>query len=83
MLGGLRAAVDALRRVDTPADRVLLVGGGARSAAVRAVAADVLGLPVVLPEPREYVALGAARQAAWALTGTLPAWDASRSPGPQ
>jgi xylulokinase len=83
MLGGLRAAVDALRRVDTPADRVLLVGGGARSAAVRAVAADVLALPVVLPEPREYVALGAARQAAWALTGTLPAWDASRSPGPQ
>ncbi|HWG93327.1 MAG TPA: FGGY-family carbohydrate kinase, partial [Mycobacteriales bacterium] len=52
----------------------LLVGGGARSAAVRAVLPSLLGLPVVVPPPGEHVALGAARQAAWALTGALPDW---------
>jgi len=29
---------------------------------------------VVIPEPAEYVAVGAARQAAWALTGEKPRW---------
>ena len=29
----------------------------------------VLGCPVVVPEPGEYVADGAARQAAWVLSG--------------
>jgi xylulokinase len=38
----------------------------------------VLGCPVVLPPPGEYVALGAARQAAWALAGSAdpPTWPA-------
>ena len=33
---------------------------------------------MTVPEPEEYVALGAARQAAWALSGTAgpPAWPA-------
>ena len=33
-------------------------------------------MPVLVPAPEEYVALGAARQAAWALAGTdePPAW---------
>ena len=55
----------------------MLVGGGARSAAVRALAPAILGVPVVLPDPAEYVALGAARQAAWTLSGDTepPAWD--------
>ena len=48
--------------------RVLLVGGGARSEAVRRIAPAVLGCPVVVPEPGEYVADGAARQAAWVLS---------------
>ena len=57
-------------------DRVLLIGGGARSAAVRRIAPAVLGRPVLVPEPGEYVADGAARQAAWALAGTdsPPRW---------
>ena len=38
-------------------------------------------MPVAVPEPGEYVADGAARQAAWALTGELPAWDATSCPG--
>jgi xylulokinase len=39
----------------------------------------LLGAPVVLPEPAEYVALGAARQAAWAVSGELPTWDVAMS----
>jgi len=34
----------------------------------------VLGRPVVVPEGGEYVARGAAVQAAWVLTGAFPQW---------
>jgi xylulokinase len=56
---------------------VLLVGGGARSEALRRIAPSVLGRPVVVPPPAEYVADGAARQAAWALAGgdAPPDWQ--------
>lgn len=74
LLCGLADAVDALRGQGLPVDRILLLGGAARSRAVQALAPALLGAPVVLPEPGEYVALGAARQAAWALTGTNPTW---------
>jgi xylulokinase len=58
------------------ARRIVLVGGGARSRALREIAPTVLGMPVLAPIPAEYVALGAARQAAWALRGSPqpPAW---------
>ncbi len=69
MLCGLADGLDALRDNGVPVDRVLLIGGGARSAAVQSVAGGVLGVPVAVPTPGEYVALGAARQAAWALAG--------------
>ncbi|WP_425840081.1 xylulokinase [Microbacterium sp. PA5] len=65
MLRGLGAGVDALRAAGVPIERALLIGGAAQSEAVRRVAPDVLGVPVELPAPGEYVALGAARQAAW------------------
>jgi len=70
-----------------PPERVLLIGGGARSGAVRAAAPGIFGAPVDVPEPEEYVALGAARQAAWALAGTPdpPPWPrrpAERYEGP-
>ncbi|MFF2487922.1 xylulokinase [Microbacterium sp. NPDC058062] len=64
MLSGLAAGLEALRALGVPLERALLVGGGAQSAAVREIAPLVLGLPVEVPEPGEYVALGAARQAA-------------------
>lgn len=64
MLSGLAAGLDALRDLGVPLERALLIGGGAQSIAVRAVAPLVLGVPVVVPAPDEYVALGAARQAA-------------------
>jgi xylulokinase len=70
----LADCLDVLRGIGAPAEQVLLVGGGAKSAALRAVLPDTFGMPVSLPEVREYVALGAARQAAWAATGQLPHW---------
>jgi xylulokinase len=81
LLCGLADGLDALRSVGVEVDRALLVGGGARSEAVRVLAADLLGVPVDVPHPAEYVALGAARQAAWALSGapSPPVWD---PPGP-
>jgi len=61
--------------------RLLLVGGAARSPALRALAPGVLGQPITLPPAGEYVALGAARQAAWTLAGTdaPPAWPLTGS----
>src|SRR5690606_38940614 len=64
MLSGLGAGLDALREQGVPLERALLIGGGAQSQAVREIAPAVLGIPVEVPEPAEYVALGAARQAA-------------------
>jgi len=74
VLCGLADGLDALRAQGAEANRVLLIGGGARSAALRAIAPAVLGLPVEVPPTGEYVADGAARQAAWALAGALPDW---------
>jgi len=76
MLCGLADAVDAVRALGTPVERIILVGGAARSRAVREIASAVLGLPVSVPQPGEYVARGAARQAAWVLSGATepPQW---------
>ncbi|MQA26574.1 MAG: xylulokinase [Micromonosporaceae bacterium] len=76
MLCGLADGLDALRDVGVRVRRILLVGGGARSEAVQAAAPVILGAPVTVPGPGEYVALGAARQAAWVLAGTAepPEW---------
>ena len=77
MLGGLADAVDALRDQGVRPRRILLVGGAAANAAVQQVATTVFDIPVVIPPPGEYVADGAARQAAWALSGAgePPAWE--------
>ncbi len=85
MLCGLADGLDALRVPGVAVRRVLLIGGAARSAAVRAVAPTVFGAPVTVPRPGEYVALGAARQAAWALAGTEapPVWAAAQPDGTQ
>ncbi len=76
MLCGLADGLDALRAAGVALRRVLLIGGGARSEAVRQIAPTLFGLPVDVPPAGEYVADGAARQAAWALTGGAapPEW---------
>jgi xylulokinase len=74
LLCGLADGLDALEGQGARIARVLLVGGGARSQALRRIAPSVLGRPVVVPPPGEYVADGAARQAAWVLSAAgLPA----------
>jgi xylulokinase len=75
MLCGLADAVDALAGQGVRVERVLLIGGAAASRAVREVARTVFAVPVVTPAAGEYVADGAARQAAWTVQGTLPAWS--------
>ena len=66
----------ALQAQGVQPKRILLVGGGAQSVAVQEVAASLLGTAVTVPQPGEYVADGAARQAAAALTGQFPNWAA-------
>jgi xylulokinase len=77
MLCGLAEGVDAVRHQGVVARRVLLIGGAARNPAVAAIAAQVFDVPVVVPAPGEYVARGAAVQAAWVLSGSRPAWSAT------
>jgi xylulokinase len=74
MLCGLADGLDAVRAVGVREQRILLIGGAAQNPAVATVASQVFDAPIVVPSPGEYVANGAAVQAAWALTGTRPAW---------
>lgn len=60
--------------------RVVLLGGGAHSEAYRQIVADLSGRPVVVTDVDEVVAVGAAVQAAVALTGStfdavVDAWN--------
>ena len=83
LLCGLADGVEALRACGVPMRRALLIGGGARSEAVCRIAPSVLGVPVLVPPPGEYVADGAARQAAWALRGGAepPKWPVAGGAG--
>lgn len=76
LLCSLADGIDALRELGVEVKRLLLIGGGAQSPATRALAPAVFGLPVTVPAAGEYVADGAARQAAWTLLGGSepPAW---------
>ncbi len=84
MLCGLADGLDAIERLGVSVSRVLIIGGAAQNSAVAAIAAQVFAVPVEVPQPGEYVALGAAAQAAWALTGLRPSWPVAvvSSPAP-
>jgi len=75
MLCGLTDAVDALIELGVSINRVLIIGGAAKNPAIPVIASALLGREVVLPPAGEYVADGAAKQAAWALLGEMPTWD--------
>jgi xylulokinase len=79
LLCGLADAIDALVEAGVPVERVFLIGGAARSDAVARIAPALFGRPVLRPTPGEYVADGAARQAAWVLSGAgaPPVWSAA------
>jgi xylulokinase len=65
----LSGALDAIRQQGVEVQHVSLVGGAAQSRALRELAPDILGVPVRTRLFAEYVALGAARQAAALLRG--------------
>ena len=69
--------IDKIAGQGVDVERIFLVGGGARSEAVRRIAPAIWGRPVHVPTPAEYVALGAARQAAWVLSqaDSPPPWS--------
>ncbi len=69
VIAGMVFAAQALKREGFTAERILLIGGAAKSEAVQEIAASMFQSEIQLPPPGEYVADGAARQAAWALTG--------------
>lgn len=70
---GLLDGVDALTAAGVDlSGRLLLIGGGARSAAYQQVMAHLAGRPVAIPQVDEAVASGACVQAAAILTGTDP-----------
>jgi len=73
LLCGLADGLDALAAQGASIDRVVLVGGGARSDAVCRIAPSVFGQPVLVPAPGEYVADGAA----WVHAGgpAAPTWS--------
>ena len=68
---------DALVDLGVDVKRVLLIGGAAKNPAISTIASALFGREVLVPQPGEYVADGAARQAAWALSGgaTPPQWN--------
>jgi len=62
--------LDAMVKLGVKPERIFLIGGGAKSPAVRSLAPTVFdGHDVIVPPDGEYVAHGAARQAAWLLSG--------------
>ena len=69
VLAGLALAVEELEALGVTIERVLLMGGASRSAAVQEIAAEIFEHEVEVMPSAEYVADGAARQAAWALSG--------------
>lgn len=78
---GLLDGLDALSAAGvavSPAGRLFLVGGGARSPAFREIAAHLSGRTITVPDAPEHVAAGACVQAAAVLAGDAPAAVAAR-----
>jgi xylulokinase len=74
MLCGLADGLDAVIAQGVQPRRLLLIGGAALNPAVQTTAAQLFGVPVHVPTPGEYVAMGGAVQAGWVLAGRRPAW---------
>ena len=76
LLSSMAYCIDKISAQGVGVERIFMVGGGARSAAVRRIAPAIFGRPVQVPTPGEYVAIGAARQAAWVVSqaDSPPQW---------
>jgi xylulokinase len=76
VIAGMVYATQAVEKLGVSYSRVLLIGGAAKNEAVQKIAADFFAKTIHLPPTGEYVADGAAKQAAWALSGSSqpPQW---------
>jgi xylulokinase len=78
LLCGLADALEAITSQGVKVDKLALVGGAGKNQAVQVIAPQIFGMDISLPEQGEYVALGAARQAASALAGAEVRWELSK-----
>lgn len=78
MLCSLAEGLGALEKAGVESGQLHLIGGAAKNEAVRIISSEIFGREIVLPEPGEYVAAGAARQAAWTVAGSFPHWPVRR-----
>jgi xylulokinase len=76
VMSGLAYAAQAVTALGVKRERILLIGGAARNLAVQQITREIFGQEITVPPIGEYVADGAAKQAAWALLGGdhPPAW---------
>ena len=77
VIAGIAYAGFGLEKLGVKYQRILLIGGAAKNPAVQQIATEIFGQEVFVPPAGEYVADGAAKQAAWALLGgeNPPAWN--------
>ena len=80
VLCSLADGLDAVMNQGVAPRRIMLIGGSAQNPAVQKIAPTIFDHPVEVPEPAEYVALGASVQAGWALTGDRPDWPVASTP---
>ena len=80
VLCSLADGLDAVMEQGVVPKRILLIGGSAQNPAVQKIAPTIFDHPVEVPDPAEYVALGAGVQAGWALTGERPNWPVASTP---
>ncbi|MFZ9143387.1 MAG: FGGY-family carbohydrate kinase, partial [Candidatus Nanopelagicaceae bacterium] len=92
VIAGMIYAAKAVERQGVSYSRILLIGGAAKNSAVQQISAELFGRNIHIPPIGEYVADGAAKQAAWALSGKdeVPTWSlgeireiAPKNPGPE
>jgi len=79
LMCSLADALEAITNQGVKVEKLILVGGAGKNEAVQAIAPQIFGMEISLPESAEYVALGAARQAASALAGSEVNWSSSNS----
>jgi xylulokinase len=80
VLCSLADGLDAVMNQGVTPRRIVLIGGSAQNPAVQKIAPTIFDHPVEVPDPAEYVALGASVQAGWALTGERPDWPVASTP---
>lgn len=77
LLCGLAVAIEKIS--ESGSEKIYLIGGAAKSKALRELAPQIFGRSVIVPKPGEYVALGAAKQAAASIGLDYSRWAVMES----